>query len=411
MIESERSLTAFERTSSTVLIKKVVFVITYLCNMRCTYCYYGNENLNILSNKAILGKTVMSCEVVEKSLHLFENMGLLARDVLYFHIFGGEPSMFPEIIYCIHKKVNQLTKSRKIALSISTNGYYFSKKFLEVLGKIENVEVTVSIDGPQVVHDNQRKDILGNPTFDRIVSNVKKLVKMRVNNKIRRIVAEVTVTKHTLESGLLRTVEFLRNLGFDDVVLHVVEGVNELKPDVSMYFRNKIELLKVELERLLSSEPPLYSGTVSLIRAVLNPSIRQCDAGRSLVAVTPEGDIYPCQGFVGLEEFRIGNLEDLNSREEFLRNVQRVLRRMGNKLMDPRCAGCAFVRECPKICLASNVLDGRDPYQFSDEYCDVIRKEVEIIHGFLKRLSNNVGERRKVVEGMRRWASGGGSSL
>ena len=36
--------------------------------------------------------------------------------------------------------------------------------------------------------------------------------------------------------------------------------------------------------------------------------IRGCGAGCEYVAVTPEGDIYPCHQFVGQEEYKLGNV-------------------------------------------------------------------------------------------------------
>jgi len=38
--------------------------------------------------------------------------------------------------------------------------------------------------------------------------------------------------------------------------------------------------------------------------------LRGCGAGCEYVAVTPEGDIYPCHQFVGEERFKMGNLRE-----------------------------------------------------------------------------------------------------
>ena len=35
-----------------------------------------------------------------------------------------------------------------------------------------------------------------------------------------------------------------------------------------------------------------------------------CGSGGEYLAVTPEGDLYPCHQFVGLDGFRMGNVED-----------------------------------------------------------------------------------------------------
>ena len=36
--------------------------------------------------------------------------------------------------------------------------------------------------------------------------------------------------------------------------------------------------------------------------------LRGCGCGNEYVAITPDGDIYPCHQFVGLEEYKMGNL-------------------------------------------------------------------------------------------------------
>lgn len=38
--------------------------------------------------------------------------------------------------------------------------------------------------------------------------------------------------------------------------------------------------------------------------------LRGCGCGNEYVAITPDGDIYPCHQFVGLEEYKMGNLDE-----------------------------------------------------------------------------------------------------
>lgn len=38
--------------------------------------------------------------------------------------------------------------------------------------------------------------------------------------------------------------------------------------------------------------------------------LRGCGAGCEYVAITPEGDIYPCHQFVGNEDYKLGSLYD-----------------------------------------------------------------------------------------------------
>ena len=44
--------------------------------------------------------------------------------------------------------------------------------------------------------------------------------------------------------------------------------------------------------------------------------LRGCGSGNEYVSVTPDGDIYPCHQFVGITEFKMGNLYDGTFNEE-----------------------------------------------------------------------------------------------
>jgi len=33
-----------------------------------------------------------------------------------------------------------------------------------------------------------------------------------------------------------------------------------------------------------------------------------CGAAREVVSINPNGDVYPCDGFKGVEEFKMGNI-------------------------------------------------------------------------------------------------------
>ena len=44
--------------------------------------------------------------------------------------------------------------------------------------------------------------------------------------------------------------------------------------------------------------------------------LRGCGCGNEYVAVTPEGEIYPCHQFVGEDQWKMGVLRDGSFRED-----------------------------------------------------------------------------------------------
>jgi uncharacterized protein len=90
------------------------------------------------------------------------------------------------------------------------------------------------------------------------------------------------------------------------------------------------------------------------------------------VAVTPEGDIYPCHQFVGMEEFKLGNVIDgeLNGdiREKFHKS---------NIYTKKECRECWARFFCSGGCAANAFQTNKDinkPYKIG---CEIEKKRVE----------------------------------
>ena len=97
-----------------------------------------------------------------------------------------------------------------------------------------------------------------------------------------------------------------------------------------------------------------------------------CGAGTEYVAVSPEGDIYPCHQFVGDPDFKLGNLNDdrfVNKRyDEF--NMAHIY----NKT---KCRECWAKFYCSGGCHANAYHMNHDilePYELG---CELEKKRIE----------------------------------
>lgn len=103
------------------LCDTLTFILTHNCNMRCSYCYYGNE----LDNKY----EELSSDAVFYYYRLFDSY--FADGIRSIHFFGGEPLIAFEKIqksveliedYCINN-------NRRLPLfGLNTNALLFDKK-------------------------------------------------------------------------------------------------------------------------------------------------------------------------------------------------------------------------------------------------------------------------------------------
>ena len=116
----------------------------------------------------------------------------------------------------------------------------------------------------------------------------------------------------------------------------------------------------------------ILAGIVGPTGRRLMCDISPCGGGRCFFAVSAQGDVFPCSEFIGLGEFRGGNLyrEDLPTvlgSEPF----QRVTERKVEAIVP--CRGCAIRHFCGAPCPAevkavSGTMDAPSPYcEFYEE--------------------------------------------
>jgi uncharacterized protein len=100
--------------------------------------------------------------------------------------------------------------------------------------------------------------------------------------------------------------------------------------------------------------------------------MRGCGAGFEYVAVTPEGDIYPCHQFVGDEEFKLGNVFDGN----FDTGISGRFASM-NVYTREGCRDCWAKFYCSGGCSALNYHTNGDIVEPAPIACKLERKRVE----------------------------------
>ncbi|MBD5480905.1 MAG: radical SAM protein [Lachnospiraceae bacterium] len=290
--------------------------ITYDCNLKCSYCYEGNEKRS----------TKLSFENAEKILAFIQQKAQDCTDTISINLYGGEPLLNYDVFCFI---VNTIKKwdNRHLAIFTTTNGTLLDDEKIEFLtGNL--TELSLSIDGEKGTHDKCRKYKNGSGTFDDIIPFIPQLL-----SKSRNIVARLTVTPDNAEN-LANNIKFLYKQGFNKIV----PVIDQYDPRWNHnYMKTLIEELKKVIDQLYVESKDILVG---MIEEVGYRKSSLCLAGTKTMHFSPDGDIYPCAHVMGYLNLKIGDvINGIDSNK--VREIQAL-----NGIPIESCKGCSWIELC-----------------------------------------------------------------
>jgi uncharacterized protein len=104
----------------------------------------------------------------------------------------------------------------------------------------------------------------------------------------------------------------------------------------------------------------------------LNKRLRGCGAGSEYIAVTPNGDMYPCHQFAGVREFYKGNVFENAKNEEIGRRFTEC-----HVFSKEQCAHCWAKYYCSGGCFADAYFTNNDISKPNRLSCEIEKKRVE----------------------------------
>ncbi|MBK5246994.1 MAG: thioether cross-link-forming SCIFF peptide maturase [Peptostreptococcaceae bacterium] len=352
------------------VVKAMCLHVAHDCNMVCTYCF-GEQGTFAGS------KCLMSLEVGIKAIdYLIANSG--SRRNLEIDFFGGEPLMNFEVVKKLvdYGRKQEKLFNKNIRFTITTNGLLLDDEKTEYINQTMD-NVILSIDGRPEINDNMRKTVNGSPTYDVITKNYLNFVAKREGLYYVR----GTFTKNNLDFA--KDIKHLVNLGFSNVSVEPV--VTDLKrpyalqeTDRDRIFEEYDRLTDLYMEKMSKGEAfDFFHFNVDLEQGpCIVKRLSGCGAGTEYLAISPEGDIYPCHQFVGNKDFYIGNLFD---RE--ITNKQRDKFLNASIYNKEDCRNCWAKFYCSGGCHANAINISGDinkPYKLG---CDLEKKRLECAIG------------------------------
>ena len=350
-------------------IKAVCLNIIHGCNLRCKYCfadegeYHGN-------------KGIMSLETAKKAIdYVVKRSG--PRRNIEIDLFGGEPTMIMGTIKEIIKyaRENEKAWKKNIRFTMTTNATLLNDEMMDFMDK-EMGNIILSLDGRQSVNDNVRIKIDGSGSYNDIIPNIKKMIEKRTEGKMYYVRGTFTRANTDFYEDVMAMV----NEGFDEVSIEpvVLEKGHTLalrEEDLPEIMNNYDKLYEEMVARKRSGkgEFNFYHFNVDLNGGpCVYKRISGCGAGFEYVAITPQGDVYPCHQFVGKEEYKLGSIYDDTYNADLGKEFKKA--HIYNK---PKCKECWARFYCSGGCQANNVSfngDMKIPYEIG---CKMQKKRIE----------------------------------
>lgn len=303
--------------------------LTENCNLACRYCYETHRHVN------------MREETARKAVDLAFSYG---HKTVGFSLFGGEPMLMRPLIESIagYAKARAAREGVAVRYKMTTNGTLLDEPFLR-FANAHGIRIALSHDG--LLQDAQRVTRDGRPTMRMLEPVVDLLLRYQPD-----AIAMQTVMPSTVDR-MAESVEWLYNRGFSRINTAI-----DYRPDAG-WDDASMAALKTQYQRIADlseahfddERPLLYLNFVSKIAAYLNdrPCI-ECRLGMRQPSIAADGAIYPCNQFLNLEEYRMGDVEHGIDAEK-----QRAIYKMSLD-PEPDCEGCAIAVRCRHHCACLN---------------------------------------------------------
>lgn len=349
------------------ILKSLCLHVAHDCNLRCRYCFAGTGDFGH-------SRGLMSAEVGKKAIDfLLEKSG--SRRHLEIDFFGGEPLMNFEVVKELTAYVRRREQEagKEVKLTLTTNAVLLRDEELRFLNE-EGISLVLSLDGRKEVHDYMRPNAGGNGSYETVMSNIDKAIRSRND---QNYYLRGTFTAHNLDFAA--DVLDMADRGYTQLSVEPVVAEDEaeyaLKEEhLPELFRQYELLAKEYLERKMRGEGfDFFHFNVDIENGpCVAKRLSGCGAGHEYLAVTPQGEFYPCHQFVGREAYRLGSVEQGIVNEELPWKFRRA-----HVLAKEECSQCWARFYCSGGCHANaDAFHGclEKPYELG---CKLQKKRLE----------------------------------
>lgn len=362
----------FEKTASSFkkrqgVLKAICLHVAHDCNLACKYCFAGKGEYDG-------PKGLMSFETGKRALDfLVEQSG--TRHNLEVDFFGGEPLLNWDVCKKLVEYGRSIEKkyNKNFRFTVTTNGVLLNDEIMDFCNK-EMGNVVLSLDGRKETHDRLRITRKNTGSYDMIIDKFKKFAQSR-NQKDYYMRGTYTHFNTDFSKDIIHMAdEGFKELSIEPVVCDPSEDY-ALKDSDLPVLKEQYEILANEMLRRYRKGNgfTFYHYMIDLDAGpCIVKRVSGCGVGTEYMAVTPDGELYPCHQFVGDEKFLLGDIWNGVKNKNVLEQFENC-----NVYSHKECKDCFAKLYCSGGCAANayhSTGSVSGVYEFG---CELHRKRIE----------------------------------
>lgn len=346
------------------------FVTTTGCNLACKYCFADSPN-KFSGIKA-------SNELAELFIDRIAEYRINAKANLPFLIefTGGEPLLnFSVIRHTVEYAQRKYGDYLNAEFIMQSNLSLLNDDIIEYC-KIHKINIGISCDGFESVHDHQRPFINKKGSFYKVKENILKLIDKYPQN----MGAVITVVTQDSVKKMPEIFLYLYLLGFKEInlrpmaILGRANKNHKRKPFYKYYINGLFTILTdvitpIYLEKNEIIQEHFLSRTfLHLFQSYHSFMCERspCGGAKNICITMPDGDVFPCNQSTEDKRLLLGNIR--NDSFSYLLNSERAISLQKRTLENiDECNECVFRNWCGSPC----------PHEALVKYGNIMAKSAE----------------------------------
>lgn len=330
--------------------------VGFNCQAKCHYCYYKSFGIDVKKNYR------MNIQLMES---LIDDLANLPNKSHTFCLHGGEPLLIGKHWF---KKflglISEFTARQSdisLHVAVQTNGLVIDDEWVSLFYE-GGVGISISVDGPEIVHDSCRIFNSGIGTHNKVINNINLMAKNGIP-----IGAIAVLTSKTLAIPPHDFFSYFQNLPLKnglDITPYIETGSSVIEQEAMKNFEANPEKLTLYLKELFDLwlfqpdgenrlEIRMFEQLVGILLGFM-PTLCSLTKGASCgrtPSILPNGDVIACDLDFTRATFRLGSLKSdpisVICSPDRLDNVQFAV---VNSYEKRGCTHCSVVSYCGLTC-------------------------------------------------------------